>query len=139
MQCFKFFNSEKKELKRFWTNLRSAVNNPKSNNLHKLCFFPFTTTFCITDTSKRPYFSVNKNNFAKYKNCLFYSSNFVETINKIEIIDILQTGIAENGSCILTFSFPIIRSSTQGEGLQGFYSLKRINGKYRIISAWTVP
>ncbi len=135
----KLSDQDKAGLKKFWIELKNSVDSKKNSAFNKLCHFPFTCSFCASDSSNFPYVLIGKNNFNKYKNQLFYNKNFIEVISKNEILRILQSDIQENGSCALSFSFPIIKPSIRDEGLQGFFSLKKVNGKYKIVSAWTVP
>jgi len=131
--------NEKEKLKKFWIDLRMAVNDKNNICLSSLCHFPFGCSFCVSDTSNKPYLIITKNTFAKYKNNLFYNENFIEVLNKSDILQILYSDIQENGLCVLSFSFPIFKPSSGREGLQGFFSIRKVNGIYKIVSAWSVP
>lgn len=131
--------SQQKELQQFWKDLKHAVNKNDKIALQKLFNFPYNCSFCATGKNDKPYVIVGAKSFIQENYKIFFSKYFLDVVNKYDILKILNGDIAENGKCEYNFSFPIIKSSKKGEGLQGFLTLKQEGKKYKVFSAWSVP
>lgn len=133
--------NEKNELSKFWTDFKFAIKNKNVDELNKLFNFPFNCSFCVSDSfPNSPYITIiSKFNFNQYLDTLFFSKNFDEVLNKQSIFQVLYSELGENDECNLSISFPIIEPSKNGEGMQGFFTIKKIGGKYKIVGAWSVP
>lgn len=131
---------EKRKIELFWYSLKEAVNTRNKLDLLQLCNFPFNCSFCVSNKSaSRPFIRVNKKSFISKYYKIFFNKNILEIINSKKILNILIADIQEDGSCGYSFSFPIVKSNSKTEGLQGFFTIKNLSGKYKICSGWTVP
>ena len=134
--------ADKKLLTQFWTDFKSAINYENKIKLAFLVKFPFNCDYCIRDTTKEKnyaYLKVTKKLFDKGQYKIFFDLKLKKTINKnANLLDILFVDY-ENKKCFYNFSYASVESSKEWEGQQHFFSLQKINGKYFITSAWTVP
>jgi hypothetical protein len=131
--------SQQKELKVFWENLKDATSKRDKNALKTLFNFPYNCSFCVSGKSDKPYITVTEKLFLKESNEIFFSDYFLDVVNNSEILKILNGNFAKNGKCEYSFSFPIIKPSKNGEGKQGFLTIKQAGKKYKIFSAWAIP
>jgi len=135
----KLSQRKKVELNFFWESLRKAIIKKDKETLAKLFNFPFNCSFCTSSKSRTPYLIINKEMFYKEYYKVFFGDFFKEAVLKDEILVILKGDILESGVCGYSFSFPIVKPSAEGEGLQGFLTLRELDSRYKIISAWSVP
>jgi hypothetical protein len=134
--------ADKKLLTQFWTDFKSAINSENKIKLASLVKFPFKCDYCILDTTKEKdydYLKVTKKLFDKGQYKIFFDQKLKKTVNKnVNLLDILFV-VFENKKCFYNFSYTSVEPSKEWEGQQHFFSLNKINGKYFITSAWTVP
>ena len=134
--------ADKKLLTQFWTDFKSAINSENKIKLASLVKFPFNCDYCILDTKKEKdydYLKVTKKLFDKGQYKIFFDPKLKKTVNKNgNLLDILFVAF-ENKKCFYNFSYASVEPSKEWEGQQHFFSLNKINGKYFITSAWTVP
>jgi hypothetical protein len=134
--------AKKKQLVFFFQSLKTAINGKDKIALEKLFHFPYNCSFCETKILGKPYLVVTPKLFRKENYKIFFSNYIIEVINKGDILDILM-GIdgqkMEDGDCGYNFSFPIVKPSKKGEGVQAFLTIKQEGDKYKIFSVWSVP
>jgi len=131
---------DKKELIFFWSSLRKNVNQKDKKELANLCSFPFTCSICKGTSSDKPYIEVNNFSFFKEHHKIFFEEYFIDVVNKSEILQLLNIDVSEkDGSCMYNFSFPIVKPSKKGEGVQGFFTIKKVKEKFKIVSVWSIP
>ena len=138
----KLTTADKKLLTQFWTDFKSAINSENKMKLASLVKFPFNCDYCIVDTTKEKdydYLKVTKKLFDKGQYKIFFDNKLKKTVNNnVNLLDILFVAY-ENKECFYNFSYASVEPSKEWEGQQHFFSLQKINGKYFITSAWTVP
>ena len=134
--------ADKKLLTQFWTDFKSAINSKNKIKLSSLVKFPFNCDYCIVDTTKDKdydYLKVTKNFFDKGQYKIFFDQKLKKTVNRnVSLLEILFVAF-ENKKYFYNFSYASVEPSKEWEGQQHFFSLNKINGKYFITSAWTVP
>ncbi len=136
--------TDKQLIEQFWVDFKTAINTKDKVRLSSLIQFSFTCDYCIADTSKDKndaYLRVTKAlfNSAQYK--IFFDPKLVKTANKsTSLFSILF--ITKNDTsklCDLNFGYASVEPSKQWEGQQHFFTIEKINDKFLITSAWTVP
>ena len=133
--------SDKKMLSEFWTGFTTAVNSDDPVRLASYIKFPFKCDYCILDSTKEKtnYLNVTKQMFKKKQYKIFLDSKLKKQLNKTKsILEILYVAF-ENKKCLLNFYYTSVDPSIQWEGQQHFFSLEKLNGKFLITGAWTVP
>jgi predicted CDP-diglyceride synthetase/phosphatidate cytidylyltransferase len=130
---------EKRSIMNLWSELRIAITQNNRKKALKIFNLPFTCSFCDI-SSEKPYIIINDSkSFDTFYFKTLRSKNFMQVLNSNDVMQILHGDIQENGKCVYSFSFPIVKPSKNREGLQGFLNFIKINGKYKISAAWSVP
>ncbi|HEU5054104.1 MAG TPA: hypothetical protein VFT78_13385 [Hanamia sp.] len=140
----KISKADKKLIEQFWTDFKKAVNTSDKIKLASLIKFPFNCDYCILDSAKNKsydYLKVTKKLFDKKQFKIFFDPKLKKTINKYPtLFDILSITTDGTGrKCDLNFGYGSVEPSKTWEGQQHFFSIKKVNGKFLITSAWTVP
>ena len=136
--------SDRKLIEQFWTNFKRAVNTEDKTELSFLIKFPFNCDYCIFDSTKDKnydYLKVTRKLFDNKQFKIFFDNKLKKTINKFPtLFDILSVTTDGTGKkCDFNFSYISVEPSKTWEGQQHFFSIGKINGKFLITSAWTVP
>lgn len=115
--------------------------------MKKLSFlikFSLNCDYCIAGLAnykQNNYLKVTKKLFDKNKYKIFFEPKLKNTINKypilFDILSITSDGTGKNYS--FNFGYAAVEPSKDLEGQQYFLSLDKINGKFLITSAWTIP
>ncbi|TWR23829.1 hypothetical protein FPZ42_18795 [Mucilaginibacter achroorhodeus] len=137
----KISNSDKFLLNEFWKKFTLAINAKNKAELSTLIKFPFTCDYCEIKTVNKTnglYLKVTKKLFYQSQYKIFLDPKLQKIVNKENILDILSV-TSENNHCHYDFSYVSIKQSKDWEGQQHFFSLKKVNGKFVITSAWTIP
>jgi hypothetical protein len=140
----KISQTDKELLKQFSIEFKKAINSENKIALASLIKFPFNCDYCILDIAKDKnynYLRVTKKLFDKEQYKIFFDTKLKTTINKYStVFDILLMTYDETGKiCEYNFGYGSVEPSKEWEGQQHFFSLEKVNGKYFITSAWTVP
>ena len=140
----KISKADKKLIEQFWAGFKKAVNTKDKIKLSSLIKFSFNCDYCIVgraNNKQNNYVKVTKKLFDKNQYKIFFEPKLKNTINKYSILfDILSiTSDGTGKNCSLNFGYGSIGPSKDWEGQQHFFSLDKINGKFLITSAWTIP
>jgi len=138
--------SDKVGLQKFWTAFKDAVNNKDKAKLASLCRFPFTCDYCILDSNKqrsRPYIMVTKATFDRSQYQIFFSDRLIKEINKHNLpqdLFIFKPYLNTiDKKCSYSFQYIASEENAQHPGTQHFFDIQKIDGQFKIISAWTLP
>ena len=138
--------ADKVLLQDFWTAFKDAVNSKDKAKLASLCRFPFTCDYCISDNTRRsnkPYITVTKKTFYKLQYQIFFADSLVAAINKHSLPQDLfifrPYYNTVDKKCSYTFGYTVRNETSQGPGMQHFFDIQKVNGQFKIISAWTLP
>ena len=133
-------------LQKFWTDFKDAVNNKDKVKLASLCRFPITCDYCIVDSNKqnnKPYIKVTKATFDKSQYQIFFTERLVKEINQHNLpqdIFIFQPYYnTVDKKCTYSFQYIARDENAQHPGMQHFFDIQKVNGKFKVISAWTLP
>ena len=133
-------------LQKFWTAFKEALNNKDKGKLRNLCRFPFTCDYCIMDSTKqknKPYLRVTKTTFDKSQYQIFLADRLVKEVNKHNLpqdLFIFQPYYnTVSKKCYYSFQYISRNENAQHPGMQHFFDIQKINGQFKIISAWTLP
>jgi len=137
--------ADKVLLQNFWTDFKTAINNKDKTKLASLCRFPFTCDYCILDSSKasnKPYIKVTKTTFNESQYEIFFAVRLVKEINKHLPQDFFIFQPYYNTvdkKCSYSFGYIARDENAQHPGMQHFFDIQKVNGQFKIISAWTLP
>jgi len=138
--------SDKVQLQKFWTTFKAALNNKKRSEIATLCRFPFNCDYCILDSDKQshePYVKVTKRSFDKFQYKIFFEPRLVKEVNKHNLPQdffIFRSYFNTiDKKCSYSFGYIALDENAQHPGMQHFFDIQKINGQFKIISAWTVP
>ena len=138
--------ADKVPLQNFWTAFKDAINNKDKAKLASLCSFPFTCDYCIIDSTKqtnRPYIKVTKATFARSQYQIFFTDKLVKEINKHNLpqdLFIFQSHFnTVDKKCSYSFQYIARDENAQHPGMQHSFDVQKVNGQFKIISAWTLP
>jgi hypothetical protein len=138
--------ADKVQLQNFWTALKDAINHTDKVKLANLVRFPFTCDYCIIDSNKqgnKPYTKVTKTTFDKSQYQIFFADRLVREINKRNLphdLFIFQPYYnTVDKKCSYSFQYIARDENAQHPGMQHFFDIQKVNGKFKIISAWTLP
>jgi hypothetical protein len=130
----------------FWTEFKSAINNKDKPALANLCRFPFNCDYCILDStalSDKPYIKVSKASFEKSQYKIFLNNNLVQEVNRRNMPEDLYIFQAYYNSidkkCSFSFNYIAIEENEKHPGMQHYIDIQKINGRFKIISTWTIP
>ena len=127
----------------FWTEFKQAINNRDKVKLSGLCHFPFNCDYCILDTSKpsnKHYIKVTKTLFDKSQYKIFFADRLIKEINRHNDIPISQPDFdSSDKRRYYSISYIAREENKQHPGQQHFFDIQKINGQFKIISAWTLP
>jgi len=133
-------------LKNFWTEFKVAINANDKSKLAALCKFPFYCTPCIDDTTLKNNnhitIKVTKELFIDSQYKLFFDKPIKDEVNKHEQFDaFIFFPVLDTKNKVTQFKFPytIVAPSKNGEGLEGFIFLDKIDDEYKITAIDTVP
>jgi hypothetical protein len=133
-------------LQNFWMDFKYAVNNKDKAKLSSLCRFPFICDYCILDTNRpndKPYIKVSKNSFDQSQYKIFFAERLIKEINRHNLpqdIFIFQPYYNTiDKKCSYSFSYVAIEENAQHPGRQHLFDIQNVNGRFKIISAWTIP
>ncbi|TMI62904.1 MAG: hypothetical protein E6H07_15995 [Bacteroidetes bacterium] len=129
------------QLEQFCIGFKKAVNQRDLKNISEFFQFPFPCSACnIKDNSnsKEPYM-VSYKRFLQGKYDEFFGAWFMETVSKGRLFELLQASENDKGKCSFFFGYPMVLPSERTEGHQGFLTIEKINGKFKITSIWSVP
>ena len=138
--------SDRIKLQNFWTSFKEAINNKEKVKLASLIRFPFTCDYCIIDSSKqrhRPYTKVTKAIFDRSQYQIFFTDKLVKEVNKHNLPEDLFIFQPYYNTiykkCCYSFQYIAIEEDVQNPGMQHFFDIQKINGQFKIVSAWTLP
>jgi hypothetical protein len=122
---------------------KEAVDTQDQQKLSTFFNFPFPCDFCITDSTKRwntPYVRVTKKLFTSSQYKRFLTEYLAEKVNSEDLYQNLHVADVEQmGRCTYFISFPIVKPLKGREGVQGFLTVEKIKGRFKISSAWVIP
>ena len=137
---------DKVQLQNFWTSFKDAINQKDKIELAGLVRFPFTCDYCIIDSNKhgnKPYIKVTKTTFDKSQHQIFFAEKLVIEINRRDLpqdLFIFQPYYnTVDKKCSYSFQYIARDENTQHPGMQHFFDIQKVNGQFKIISAWTLP
>jgi hypothetical protein len=133
-------------LQNFWTTFKDAIKNKNKTKLSNLCRFPFNCDYCILDSTKtddKPYHKITKSSFDESQYQIFFIPRLVQEVNKHsfpqDLFIFLPYFNTVDKKCSYSFSYIAIDENAERPGMQHFFDIQKINGQFKIISAWTVP
>lgn len=131
-------------LSNFWIVFKKAVIDKDIDGIKKLCEFPFNCSACLNSTdSNKNYVLVGKGDFDKGRYNVFFEKGLLKTISKYTMpkdLFIFNPALNDQNKKIgYEFSYIIHDETTNRAGLQGWVTLKKIAGNFKIISVWTMP
>jgi len=133
-------------LQTFWVTFKDAINDNDKNKLADICRFPFNCDYCILDSTKqndRPYFKITKSSFDKSQYQIFFVPRLVREVNKHSLPEdlfIFQPYFnTVDKKCSYIFGYVAVEENAQHPGMQHFFDIQKINGRFKIISTWTLP
>jgi hypothetical protein len=133
-------------LQKFWTEFKAAINDKDKVKLESLCRFPFTCDYCILDSTKengKPYVKVTKSTFQKTQYQIFFVERLFKEVNKHNLPEdsfILRPYYnTVDKKCSYCFGYIALEENIQHPGMQHFFDIQKVNGQFKIISAWTIP
>jgi hypothetical protein len=134
------------QLQRFWTAFKDVINRKDKVKLASLISFPFTCDYCIIDSNKqgnKPYIKVTKKTFDKSQYQIFFADRLVKEVNKHNLpedVYIFQPYYnTVDKKCSYSFQYIAVDENAQHPGMQHFFDIQKVNGQFKIISAWTLP
>jgi len=134
------------QLQSFWTVFKDAINQKDKVELASLVRFPFTCDYCIIDSTKqsnKPYVKVTKTTFDKSQYQIFFVDRLVKEVNKHNLPEdlfIFQPYFNKvDKKCSYSFQYNAQEENGQHPGKQHWFDLQKVNGQFKIISAWTLP
>ena len=108
--------------------------------LAELCDFPFDCDYCDDEEFQNDSIKVSRKSFDKNQYKLFFNQKLKTHFNKKNILEILSPNYgALEEKCSYRFGYICIEPSSETEGRQIYFVIEKINGKFKIISTWTVP
>ena len=131
--------SDTLELKRMWNELRKAVESKNKLEMSKFFSFPFYSAPIIDGINDSSTVLVTRKTFFENYYKVLLLRNFIELLEKRELLDLLVSDFKEDGTCIYNISSLMSKNSKKSGGNQVFMSLKKIKTKYKFISIWTIP
>jgi hypothetical protein len=144
--CDSVSQTNKVLLQNFWAEFKNAINNKDTAKLSSLCRFPFNCDYCILDTthpSHKPFIKVTKTSFYKSQYKIFFAEKLIKEVNKYDFpkdIFILKPYYnTYDKKCSYSFGYPVLEENEQHPGLGHYFDIQKINGKFKIISSWTIP
>jgi hypothetical protein len=133
-------------MQNFWAEFKNAINNKDKHKLAKLCRFPFHCDYCILDSTKlndKPYIYVTKTSFQKSQYKIFFADRLIKEVNKYNLphdLFIFQPYYNTiDKKCSYSFSYIAREENTQHPGMQHLLDIQKVDGQFKIISAWTLP
>ena len=139
----KISKADRKLIEQFWTDFKKAVNTGDKAKLSSLIKFSFNCDYCILDSTKDKnydYLKVTRKLFDKKQYKIFFDTKLRNTINKdsslFNVLSIITDGTRK--ICYLNFGYASVEPSKTWEGQQHFFTIRKINKKFIITSAWTV-
>lgn len=140
------FQADKAQLQNFWTSFKDAINHKDKVKLASLVRFPFTCDYCVVDRNKqsdKPYMRVTRSTFDRSQYQIFFIDRLVKEINKHNLpqdLFIFQPHYnTVDKKCSYSFQYIARDENAQHPGTQHFFDIQKINGQFKIISAWTLP
>lgn len=130
--------AEKSKLENFWKKFKKAVLEENKTGIASVCDFPVSCDYCDSVNGDNPNIKITKANFYTVNYRIFFSEYLKEVVNKKKILQIVGKNNDTNFN-EYNFSFPIVKPSKRGEGKQGFFSLEKIKGEFKITSVWSIP
>ena len=134
------------QLQTFWTAFKDAINNKDKTKLANLCRFPFTCDYCILDSNKqrnKPYIKVTKATFDRSQYQIFFNDRLVKEVNNHNLpqdLFIFQPYFnTVDKNCSYGFQYIAIEENAQHPGMQHWFDIQKVNGQFKIVSAWTLP
>ena len=138
--------ADKFQLQNFWTAFKDAVNQKDKVKLAALVRFPFTCDYCIIDSAKqsnKSHIKVARAVFDHSQYQIFFADRLVTEINKHNLpqdLFIFQPYYnTVDKKCSYSFQYVARNENFQHPGMQHFFDIQKVNGKFKIISAWTLP
>ena len=138
--------ADKDQLRMFWIALKESVNRKDKEKLSELVSFPFNCDYCIVDSAKginKPYIKVTKTSFDKSQYQIFFAERLVTEINRRSfpaddsIFQSYYNTISKK--CSYSFGYTVRDETSQHPGMQHFFDIQKVNGRFKISSAWTLP
>lgn len=138
--------ADKVQLQSFWTAFKDAINHKDKVKLANLVRFPFTCDYCIVDSNKqanKPYIKVTKMSFDRSQYQIFFADRLVKELNKHNLpqdLYIFQSYYnTVDKKCSYSFQYVARDENAQHPGMQHWFDIQKVNGQFKIISAWTLP
>jgi hypothetical protein len=138
--------ADKVPLQNFWTAFKNAVKNKDKTKLANLCHFPFTCDYCILDSNKqrnKPYIKVTKATFDRSQYQIFFTDRLVKEVNKHNLPQDLFVFRpyfnTVDKSCRYSFQYIAKEENARHPGMQYWFDIQKVNGQFKIVSAWTLP
>jgi hypothetical protein len=132
-------------LQNFWTAFKDAINHKDKAKLANLCRFPFLCDYCIIDSTKsnnKPYIKVTKTTFEASQYQIFFADRLLKEANKHNLpqdIFIFNLTTTRSRGSFYSFGYIAKDENAQHPGMQHFFDIQKVNGHFKINSAWTLP
>ena len=130
---------EKKLLELFWSKLIDGIKTKNKQKIAVICHFAMPCSICDSNGDSSPYLLLTKQGFNKKYHRIFFTDYLFEVVTKNKIFDILFDQEGSSDTCTYNIGFPVIKPSKKWEGVQGFFSIRKIGKTYKIVSIWLVP
>ncbi len=138
--------ADKVQLENFWTAFKDAINQNDKVKLASLVRFPFTCDYCVIDSvnqSSKPHIKVTRATFDHSQFQIFFTDRLVKEVNKHNLpqdLFIFQPYYnTVDKKCSYSFQYIARDENSQHPGMQHFFDIQKVNGQFKIISAWTLP
>ncbi|MXV53347.1 hypothetical protein GS399_20500 [Pedobacter sp. HMF7647] len=137
---------DKIQLQSFWTAFKNAINQKDKVKLASLVRFPFTCDYCILDTNRQKnqlYIKVTRATFDRSQYQIFFADRLVKEANKHNLPQdffIFQPHFnTVDKKCTYSFQYIARDENAQHPGMQHWFDIQKVNGQFKIVSAWTLP
>ena len=137
---------DKTLLKNFWEEFKEALNAKNKEKLSKVVKFPFNCDRCIIYTSQpsdEPSIRITKKQFDKNQYKIFFENKLINMVNKYHLPKDFFIFSSDyntlNKQCSYSFNYISLMETKQHPGRQEWFDVQKINGRFKIISTWTLP
>lgn len=132
-------------LKQFLVDFKAAVVERNKTKLASLCQFSFACDYCVLDSTNqtyKPYVNVSRKEFEKSQYQIFFEERLRRAVIKYQSLeDFIVTTYYDSTTkrCRYSFMYVVREENQQHPGMQRFFDVQKVKGKFKIISTWTVP
>jgi len=127
------------QLEKFWQQLKNAVNNKNFKALLPLCNTYVDCDRCIANGELVDEMKLGGKSLAENKELLFFNDKMKELLAKPVYKAVITIKDEYSNRCTHRFGYTTVKETTASPGQQRYFDVTKINGKYKIVSAFIVP